>query len=212
MRFTEGIRFSRLLAMLRPGSLAVIPPIPPLTIDSATPPLRISPTDVSQFIRLDQCERFLRLQLHWRANGQDFMRDYDVAPQSIPPILTRSGADFESAVESGIATAFPIEKFSAADRKAAGRDHDNAPVVAAARALRPGNALVLSQPRLEARLGHWQIRGDVDLIRMERSSDGALEILIADMKSSTSAKVEHRLQVAFYHEMLTVILAAAAVV
>ena len=29
--------------------------------------VRISPTDVSQFIRLDQCERYLRLRLHERS-------------------------------------------------------------------------------------------------------------------------------------------------
>jgi SNF2 family DNA or RNA helicase len=38
-----------------------------------------------------------------------------------------------------------------------------------------------------------------------------LHILIADMKSSTSAQVEHRLQVAFYHAMLTQTLAEAGV-
>ncbi|HEV2066273.1 MAG TPA: PD-(D/E)XK nuclease family protein, partial [Thermomicrobiales bacterium] len=189
----------------------MIPPIPPLAIDDASPPLGISPTDVSQFIRLDQCQRYLRLRLHERSAGQRFLRDYDVAPQSIPPILTRSGAAFEEAVEAGIAAAFPFVRFTAADRKEAGRDDDNAAVVQAARALRPGEVRVLGQPRLEARLGHWLIRGDVDLIRLERTLDGSLAILIADIKSSTSAKVEHRLQVAFYHEMLAAILADAGI-
>jgi hypothetical protein len=47
--------------------------------------VRISPTDVSQFIRLEQCERYLRLRLHERSAGMRFMVDYGVVPQSIPP-------------------------------------------------------------------------------------------------------------------------------
>lgn len=187
------------------------PSIPALTIDDTSPPLGISPTDVSQFIRLDQCQRYLRLRLHERAAGQRFLRDYDVAPQSIPPILTRSGAAFEESVEAGIAASIPFQKFSAAHREQAGRTDDNPQVIAAARDLAPGGVIVLSQPRLEARLGPWMIRGDVDLIRLERAPDGALAILIADIKSSTSAKVEHRLQVAFYHEMLAAILTDAGI-
>src|SRR5919107_1520574 len=57
--------------------------------------VRISPTDVSQFIRLDQCERYLRLRLHERSAGTRFMVDYGVVPQSIPPLLTQSGTLFE---------------------------------------------------------------------------------------------------------------------
>src|SRR5690606_36824760 len=45
-------------------------------------------------------------------------------------------------------------------------------------------------------------RGDVDILRLDRDEAGELRALIADIKSSRSAKVEHRLQVAFYHEML----------
>ena len=50
---------------------------------------------VSQFIRLDQCRRYLRLALHQRAAGPGFLYQYDVAPQAITPLLTtakRSGA------------------------------------------------------------------------------------------------------------------------
>jgi hypothetical protein len=50
--------------------------------------VRISPTDVSQFIRLDQCERYLRLLLHERSAGARFLYDYGVVPQSIPFLLT----------------------------------------------------------------------------------------------------------------------------
>ncbi|MDB5060112.1 MAG: superfamily helicase, partial [Chloroflexi bacterium] len=66
----------------------------------------ITPTDVSQFIRLEQCERYLRLRLHERSHGGRFMRDYGVVPQSIPPLLTRSGSEFEDTIERDVAAHF----------------------------------------------------------------------------------------------------------
>ncbi|MEJ7761770.1 MAG: AAA domain-containing protein [Thermomicrobiales bacterium] len=66
---------------------------------------------------------------------------------------------------------------------------------------------MLLQPRLQADLAGWQVRGDVDVLRLERDADGQLHPLIADIKSSTAAKVEHRLQVAFYHDMLAALFA-----
>jgi hypothetical protein len=58
-----------------------------------TTPRPLSPTDISQFIRLDQCERYLRL--HERIHGAHLLRDYDVTPQSfsLSPVrvLTLSG-------------------------------------------------------------------------------------------------------------------------
>src|SRR5918992_5274344 len=68
--------------------------------------VRISPTDVSQFIRLDQCERYLRLRVHERSAGMRFMRDYGVVPQAIPPLLTRSREHFEERVERTVAARF----------------------------------------------------------------------------------------------------------
>lgn len=171
----------------------------------------ITPTDVSQFIRLDQCERYLRLRLHERASGRDFMTEYNVAPQSIPPILTRSGAEFEDAVAHDIGERFPTIQCTDRQRRADGRTHDNSVVAALAKDLLPGAVQFVLQPRLVTQLDQWRIRGDVDVIRMERTKDGHLHILIADMKSSTASKVEHRLQVAFYHEMLGDIFADAGI-
>src|SRR4051794_40704525 len=67
--------------------------------------LRITPTDVSQFVRLEQCERFLRFRLAERA-GQDFMHAYDVVPQRISPLLSLSGRSFEEAIEEAIRKGF----------------------------------------------------------------------------------------------------------
>ncbi len=169
-------------------------------------PRPLSPTDISQFIRLEQCERYLRLRLHERTHGTRFLRDYDVTPQSIPPILTESGARFEQRVEAAVAGVFAARNL-AAEMPAIHHQVNNDAVLEAMRALAPGVVLALFQVRLKVTIGEWLVRGDIDILRMERDADGSLRLLIADMKSSTSAKVEHRLQVAFYLEMLDALLA-----
>jgi hypothetical protein len=170
---------------------------------------RLSPTDISQFIRLEQCERYLRLRLHEHGVNGNFLRQYGVAPVSVTPLLTRSGAAFEERVTAAIRARYATRDFAAEHGESGARPENNGAVIAEAHALAPGGVRVLLQPRLTAALAGWQIRGDVDILRLERDATGALHILIADMKSSTSAKVEHRLQVAFYAEMLDTLLAEA---
>lgn len=170
----------------------------------------IAPTDLAQFIRLDQCQRYLRLRLHERVVGSRFMRDYDVIPQSLPPLLTRSGRAFEQRVEAAIEATTRTVRF-AAPEGASDRAPDNAAVLDIIRDLPPGEAVVLFQPRLAATIGDWHLRGDADILRLARDDGGNLTTLIADIKSSTAARLEHRLQVACYGEMLGAILAEAGI-
>jgi hypothetical protein len=162
--------------------------------------LRLTPTDVSQFVRLEQCERFLRFRLAERA-GQKFMEEYDVNPQRITPLLSLSGHAFEEGIEEALGKNFATINYGK-QSAAHDRPDNNREVVAEARRLQPGKSILLFQPRLKAELHGWSLRGDVDLLRLERPADGILRVLIADMKATAEAKVEHRLQVAFYRLML----------
>jgi len=77
-------------------------PIPlPVVPDPVSQPLRLSPTDVSQFVRLEQCERYLRFRLAERS-GRTILLEFDVAPQRITPLLSLSGRAFEESVEQKI--------------------------------------------------------------------------------------------------------------
>lgn len=182
----------------------------PLPLLPANQPLRLTPTDVTSFVRAEQCERFLRFRLADRA-GQDFMEPSGVAPQRITPLLSLSGRTFEQEVEGTLERRFRTVHFAALAKFSHDRPNNNADVVAEARSLRAGAVVVLFQARLDADLAGWQMRGDVDLIRLHSLDDGTLEILIADLKSTTEVRVEHRLQVAFYRLMLEKILADAGV-
>ncbi len=178
----------------------------------------ITPTDVSQFLRLDGCERYLRLRFYQKAHGDGFLYDYDVAPQAITPLLTAAGLDFERRVEEAAAEAFTSlhcaesDGENAEDSADGAREMtDNALVAERARLLGDGATLLLFQPRIAAPLGVWSVVGDVDILRLHRDDAGQLHILIVDIKSTARPKTEHHLQVAFYAEMIAVIMAEAAV-
>ena len=173
-------------------------------------PLRLTPTDVSQFVRLEQCERYLRFRLAERAK-QKFMEEHEVVPQRITPLLSLSGSTFEEGIESDLGKRFRTLQYAAKYSLDHNRPANNAEVVAEARKLKPGKTVLLFQPRLEAELHGWLLRGDVDLLRLERATDGTLYVLIGDMKSTTEVKVEHRLQVAFYRLMLERLLKDAGI-
>src|SRR5215468_9259290 len=103
--------------------------------------LRLTPTDVSQFVRLEQCERFLRFRLAERA-GQKFMQDYDVTPQRITPLLSLSGHQFEEGTEKALGKKFRTVNY-AAKSTAHNRPDNNREVVHEVRKLKSGQALLL---------------------------------------------------------------------
>ena len=140
-----------------PASLPVLP---------ADGPLRLTPTDVSQFVRLEQCERYLRFRLAERA-GQKFMEEYGVIPQRITPLLSLSGSTFEQGVEADLGHRFRTVQYAAKYALDHNRPANNAEVVAEAKKLAPGQSVLLFQPRLEAELHGWRLRGDVDLLRRQ---------------------------------------------
>src|SRR5947199_8780487 len=182
-------------------SLPVLPP---------SGPMRLTPTDVTQFVRLEQCERYLRFRLAERA-GQDFMEEYEVIPQRITPLLSQSGQTFEDGIETDLARRFGTVNYADKYGKAHNRPANNAEIAQEARKLPPGQTVLLFQPRLEAELAGWLLRGDVDLLRLAKTPLGTLHVFIGDMKSTVEVKVEHRLQVAFYRLMLEKILKDAGI-
>ena len=132
-------------------------------------PLRLTPTDVSQFVRLEQCERFLRFRLAERA-GQDFMEPLRRRPAADHARCSRCRATPSrraSRVDSR--GRFRSVHYAAKYAQAHNRPENNDEVVGEARSLKPGETVLLFQPRLEAELDGWRLRGDVDLLRLERT-------------------------------------------
>ena len=139
------------------------------------------------------------------------MEDYDVIPQRITPLLSLSGHTFEEGIEANLAKRLPTVNYAIKYGKSHNRPENNNEVVQEARKLPPGQTILLFQPRLEADIGGWLLRGDVDLLRLAKTPFGTLHVFIGDMKSTVEVKVEHRLQVAFYRIMLEEIFKKAGI-
>src|SRR4051812_47187886 len=87
-------------------------------------PLRLTPTDVSQFVRLEQCERYLRSRLAER-DGQDFMEPYGFVPQRKTPLLSLSGHTFEAQIEGALSERFRSVHYAAKYAQAHNRPDNN---------------------------------------------------------------------------------------
>src|SRR3954452_17037455 len=105
-----------------PGETALLPILP----DDR--PLRLTPTDVSQFVRLEQCDRFLRFRMAERA-GQDFMEPCGVVPQRMTPLLSLSGHPFEVGIEGSLSGRFRSVHYAARYAQAHNRPENNREVL-----------------------------------------------------------------------------------
>ncbi|MCA9860543.1 MAG: PD-(D/E)XK nuclease family protein, partial [Thermomicrobiales bacterium] len=118
------------------------------------------------------------------------------------------GREFEAGAEAAIAERARVVVCDRDQRMARGSASDNELVVATATGLAAGDRVVLFQPLLQAEIDGWALTGVADAIDLGRSETGVLSAMIVDFKSTTSARMEHRLQLAFYDEMLEAIFAA----
>ncbi len=174
-------------------------------------PRALSPTDIGGFGRLEGCERFLRLRLHTTNNNAKWLEEAGLRRQTIPPLLTNSGGKFEEQVEAALGLKASDKTQARDDGSAASLDSANQRLLDWARALEAGDCEMKTQVTLGAAIESWNLRGVIDLLRLSRDEDGGLHVLIADMKASQRAKVEHRLQLAFYYRMIEALFARADV-
>lgn len=159
--------------------------LPPLALDPAQPQA-ISPTDLAQYLRLDQCRRYLRLRLHERRKELNWLPRYGMSLQPIPPMLTIAGRRFEQAIEAQVRARFP-QAIHCAQRRQQGdpafmTDDHNHIVLAHIQQLAPNTAQVLFQPRLASQLHGWAMSGDVDLLLLSCDDAGACHAVIIDTK------------------------------
>ena len=68
-------------------------------------PAPLTPTDLTAYVRLGQCRRYLRLKIAQR-EGATFLQDFGVEAQRVSPLLSRSGAVFESDIIDEIGRAY----------------------------------------------------------------------------------------------------------
>ena len=156
-----------------------------------TPPKSINPTSLAQYIRFENCDRFLR----FRVNPDDerqMLKKWGLTIQPLTPLLQESGADFELNVGKQIASAGETVI-----------DMNDLPVEETTRNLCSiRKPTILLQPSVKGTLGNSDCSGRADAIRIEPDKKGSLHILIADIKATRQERMEHRLQVAVYVNLI----------
>ncbi len=155
----------------------------------------ISATTLSHYIRLERCERYLRFRLRRdEVRGlKARFRDFEVIEQPLTPLLREAGQRFEDDI---------IQQLGGAE------DLTGQPAVATVTAiakLARGESCWLVQAEVRSEVDGWPCLGRADIVRATCQDDG-LALLIADIKASQHDRVEHRLQVAFYLRLLTMML------
>ncbi len=162
-------------------------------------PPRLTATDIASWLRLGQCDRFLRFHLEYRnerkVDGAGFMDELDVAPQPLPTLRSGSGAQFEADVLRQIAPRYRLIDCAGPRQSVS----DNRRVI---ELIRSRETVAVTQPRLHVELAGWSLRGDLDVLLIEPNGDDDLELTVFDMKSSADSRIEHKIQVALYMVML----------
>ena len=163
----------------------------------------ITATTISHYVRLERCERYLRLSLRsdeMRALTARF-RDLGVQRPPLAPTLRASGQYFEERVVASLPKGTLDLKDAAADATTT--------IVAT---LAPGEECILVQVPVAGTIGGWPCQGKADIVRAHCRVDGAIDLYVADIKASREERIEHRLQVAFYLRLLRMMLERAGCV
>lgn len=157
--------------------------------------IRLSPTSLSQYIRLENCERYLRFRI-CPEDEKRLRKKWNITIQPLTPLLKEAGSEFEQNV---------AEKIAAHGETVINLDGEG--IDATQNWLRDVKSpTILFQPTLEAPMGKYHCSGRADVIRLSRDYKKRLKIIVADIKATRNERMEHRLQVANYvHLLLNVI-------
>ncbi|HEX6292131.1 MAG TPA: AAA domain-containing protein [Herpetosiphonaceae bacterium] len=153
---------------------------------------QLAPTAISQFIRLDACQRFLYFTLH-PDTAREMRERYGARPRPLSPLLRQAGAQFEREVVDTLRARYQVVDLA---------DGDTDATVDALRQV-GREPVILAQAALDGEIGAWRSAGRADLIEAIRDKHGRLHVLIADVKASREERLEHRVQVATYALLLT---------
>ena len=155
------------------------------------PPKSINPTSLAQYIRFENCDRFLRFRIN-PDDERKMLNKWGLTIQPLTPLLQEAGAEFEINVGKQIA--------SAGEQVI---DMNELPVEETIKILRSAQKpTIILQPSVKAMLGNSVCSGRADAIRIEPDRKGGVRILIADIKATRQERMEHRLQVAVYANLI----------
>ncbi len=170
----------------------------------------LTPTALSQYLALDNCDRYLRFYLYKGETDRLVKRlshESNLTGTGWLPVQPLSGLleDLGNRTEQAAVDALQAQGYAVRDLA----QFDSQTVLPVLAGLRQQPApLYLYQLPVRGRLGRWLFEGRADLIQVafDRAT-GRLKVLVMDVKASRKDKVQHRLQVAVYVRLLEEMLA-----
>jgi hypothetical protein len=152
----------------------------------------LAATTLAQYVRLESCDRYLWYRLHPKET-RDLFRAYRVTEQPLTPLLSLKGAVHETAVTEEL----EAQGATVVDLSEHGVD-ETIRQLATGRAQRR----VLTQARVEGRIGSFDATGIADLVIVDPGDSGGIRVTVGDAKASRRDRPEHRVQVAFYARLI----------
>lgn len=152
---------------------------------------KLSPTDIAQYVRLENCERYLSFRLN--PDVKDHLsKKWRVNVQPLTPLLSDLGIAFERRVVEYIGQrgekVIDLEK---------AKFDETVHLIGSITV-----PTIFFQPTLQARLWDYDFSGRADVIRASKDKHGHFHFHIADIKASRVEHMEYRLQIAIYALML----------
>ncbi len=191
------------------------PPLPPQpnAVDASPSPesfgldqpRTISPAAIGEYISFDQCPRYYkhRVEEHgssWFHSGSDFVEAF----RAFNLLLSKAGHDFEKSVLEQVAT--PDCEVADLERDADdfAPDHEfliDAIGRACSTPEAPDAPTIISQASVVGTIGVWNVGGDIDLVFIWPTDEGAT-VRIIDIKRTAEEKSYHQIQAATYVALL----------
>jgi len=154
-------------------------------------PPRLNVTSLSQYVRLRNCDRYLRFRIN-PSDERNLRQRWGITIQPLTPLLKEEGLSFEQQVTDAIrASGEKVVDLAGKDVETTVRWIEGA-----------RNTTILLQASLEGQAGPYFLNGIADIVRLSRNRRGEFDLYIADVKASRAERMEHRLQIAVYAYLL----------
>lgn len=170
----------------------------------------LTPTGLSQYVALDNCDRYLRFYVH-QGETQNLTKrlaksvelvDTPWQPfQPLSPLLSEIGEK----TEQGMIAQLQKQGHRVRDL---GQQNPDEALATILQVIKDGQAHYFYQVPMRGKLGSWPFEGRADLVRIVATTE-IFEVAVIDIKASRKDKVQHRLQVAVYVLMFEQMLKSA---
>jgi AAA domain/PD-(D/E)XK nuclease superfamily len=163
-------------------------------------------TQIGEFIRHRSCERRFKLEHDGRRLARQ-LPFHERLFNTLDPVLQKQGTRREDSWEEALQGAGLVDLTGFADRPSDERQTDWEAFAASLATLAPGQEAYGREVAVEAELGGFTLRGNIDFV-LVLYREGELRFRLVECKASRRDRTYHRVQVAIYRMLVRALLDA----